>query len=169
MKKVLFMILAGIMAIGTTNAQEDKYIFNHVAIGAEVGTTGIGLELAAPLTHYVTFRTGFTTMPSFSFKDDMDYMLNDNRNEVKVKGTTNISDFKLLADLYPFKNCSFHLTGGFYAGRPNLVELKNTEPIVGNMTPGTDGVMIGEELFQGQICLLLQVFLDFLPLHSSPL
>ena len=145
MRKVLFMILAGIMAVGA-KAQEDKYVFNHLAIGAEVGTTGIGLELATPLTHYVTFRTGFTVMPSFSFKDDVNYTLDGNRNEVKMKGTTNISDFKLLADLYPFKNNSFHLTAGFYAGRPNLVEFKNTEPIMGNMIPGVDGIAIGDAL-----------------------
>ncbi|MBQ7743122.1 MAG: hypothetical protein IJT90_09400 [Bacteroidaceae bacterium] len=145
MRKVLFMILAGIMAVGA-NAQEDKYVFNHLAIGAEVGTTGIGLELATPLTHYVTFRTGFTVMPSFSFKDDVNYTLDGNRNEVKMKATTNIADFKLLADLYPFKNCSFHLTGGFYAGRPNLMELKNTEPIIGNMIPGIDGIAIGDAM-----------------------
>ena len=146
MKKCLYaFLLMGMMSVSTVCAQ-DKYVFNHLALGAEVGTTGIGLELAAPLTHYATVRTGFTMMPSFSFKDDVQYRLNGNVNEVKMKGSTNIADFKLLADVYPFKNRSFHITAGFYAGKPKLVELKNTEPIIGNMTPGTDGIMIGDNL-----------------------
>ena len=148
MRKIWFVaLLCGAFAFcGRVAAQQDNYLLNHLAVGAEVGTTGVGLEIAAPLTHYVTFRTGMTMMPSFSYKDDVSYTLNGLRNSVRVKGTTNIRDWKLLADIYPFRNRAFHLTGGFYIGKSKFIDLKNTEPIVGNMVPGVDGIEIGDRL-----------------------
>ena len=56
MKKCLYaFLLMGMMSVSTVCAQ-DKYVFNHLALGAEVGTTGIGLELAAPLTMVMSTR-----------------------------------------------------------------------------------------------------------------
>ena len=104
-------------------------IFNHVSVGAEVGTTGWGFEIASPLTHYVTLRTGFTTLPRFSIKTDVNYKVRGNQENVDVKGRVHMSDYKVLADIYPFKHSSFHVTGGFYAGLPNLGTANNTEKL----------------------------------------
>ena len=49
------------MLLATTVSAQDRQLANHLSIGAEVGTTGWGFEAAMPVTHYVTFRTGFTT------------------------------------------------------------------------------------------------------------
>ena len=62
---------AAMMLASPVVAQEG--VFNHLSIGAEVGTTGWGFEAAMPLTHFVTFRTGFTTLPRFNIKTDINY------------------------------------------------------------------------------------------------
>ena len=119
-----FGLLAILLLANPVAAQEK--VFDHLSVGAEVGTTGWGFELASPLTHYITLRTGFTTLPRFSIKTDVNYTTHGTQKNVDVKGRVHMSDYKVLADLYPFKHSSFHLTGGFYAGLPNLGTAYNT-------------------------------------------
>ena len=121
--------LVAAMLLATNAHAQDKKLFNHLAIGAEVGTTGWGFEAAMPLTHYVTFRTGFTTLPRFNVNFDIDYTTKGVEKNVDVKGRVHMSDYKLLADIYPFKHSSFHVTGGFYAGLPDLGTVRNVEPL----------------------------------------
>ncbi len=121
-----FLGLVAAMLLATNAHAQDKKLFNHLAIGAEVGTTGWGFEAAMPLTHYVTFRTGFTTLPRFNVNFDIDYTTKGVEKNVDVKGRVHMSDYKLLADIYPFKHSSFHVTGGFYAGLPDLGTVHNT-------------------------------------------
>lgn len=118
--------LVAAMLLATNAHAQDKKLFNHLAICAEVGTTGWGFEAAMPLTHYVTFRTGFTTLPRFNVNFDIDYTTKGVEKNVDVKGRVHMSDYKLLADIYPFKHSSFHVTGGFYAGLPDLGTVHNT-------------------------------------------
>lgn len=118
--------LVAAMLLATNVHAQDKKLFNHLAIGAEVGTTGWGFEAAMPLTHYVTFRTGFTTLPRFNVNFDIDYTTKGVEKNVDVRGRVHMSDYKLLADIYPFKHSSFHVTGGFYAGLPDLGTVHNT-------------------------------------------
>ena len=111
-----FLGLVAAMLLATNAHAQDKKLFNHLAIGAEVGTTGWGFEAAMPLTHYVTFRTGFTTLPRFNVNFDIDYTTKGVERNVDVKGRVHMSDYKLLADIYPFN----------YAGLPDLGTVHNT-------------------------------------------
>lgn len=127
MRRIIQLLgLVAAMLLATNVHAQDKKLFNHLAIGAEVGTTGWGFEAAMPLTHYVTFRTGFTTLPRFNINFDIDYTTKGVEKNVDVQGRVHMSDYKLLADIYPFKNSSFHVTGGFYAGLPDLGTVHNT-------------------------------------------
>ena len=130
MRKIIrLMAFAATMLLASPAGAQDSQIFNHLSIGAEVGTTGWGFEAAVPLTHFVTFRTGFTTLPRFDVKFDINYTTKGQEKNVDVRGRVHMSDFKLLADIYPFKHSSFHLTGGFYAGLPNLGTAYNKEKL----------------------------------------
>ncbi|MBQ9665846.1 MAG: hypothetical protein IJ635_05970 [Bacteroidaceae bacterium] len=140
MKKVLYLIGFVAATLLTSPASAQEKIFDHLAIGAEVGTTGWGFEVAAPLTHYVTLRTGFTTFPRISFNTDVDYTTKGTEKNVDITGRIRMSDYKFLADIYPFKNSSFHVTGGFYAGIPDLAKIYNTGVI--EVDPG-EGLEIG--------------------------
>ena len=68
----------------------------------------------------------FNTLPRFDVKFDINYTTKGQEKNVDVRGRVHMSDFKLLADIYPFKHSSFHLTGGFYAGLPDLGTVHNT-------------------------------------------
>lgn len=127
MRKVFHLLgFVAAMLQATTVFAQDRQLANHLSIGAEVGTTGWGFEAAMPVTHYVTFRTGFTTLPRFNINFDIDYTTKGVEKNVDVRGRVHMTDYKLLADIYPFKHSSFHLTGGFYAGIPDLGTVYNT-------------------------------------------
>ncbi len=144
MKKTLFAgMLTALLSVLPAAAQ-DTMMFNHLAVGAEVGTTGFGLEVAAPISNYATLRTGFTTMPTFSYKDDVDYTSYKQPETVEVEGKLHMTDWKLLADFYPIRNNSFHITAGFYVGKSELISAKNNEDIKG--LDDDEGIEIGDYL-----------------------
>lgn len=63
----MILAVAMLCGIGTAaHAQLDGGIFNHLGVGVGVGTTGIDLELAAPVTDYLQVRAGVSIMPKFS-------------------------------------------------------------------------------------------------------
>lgn len=130
MKKSIYLLGLAIVSLWSSPASAQENIFNHLSVGAEVGTTGWGFEVASPLTHYVTLRTGFTTLPRFHVNTNMDYKVREFGFEVEknvdITAKAQMTDYKLLADIYPFKNSSFHLTGGFYAGLKDLITIHNT-------------------------------------------
>lgn len=141
LKNFLLTLSLALFLMPQNSKAQDNYIFNHLSAEVEAGSTGWGISISAPLTRYVTLRTGFTSMPQFSFSGDVKYTSNGNRNEVNVKAKMHMTDFKFLAEIYPFNNCSFHITGGFYLGQEDLLKAKNTEPI----DPG-DGLEIGDQI-----------------------
>lgn len=140
MKKSLF--IACLCTILGTQANADSNIFNHLGAGFELGTTGIGFEVAAPITDYVQVRAGMAIMPSFKVKnikvnvnvDDPQWTdlqtvtgyTGEKPRDVKLDGKITKADFKLLFDVFPFKNSSFHITAGFYAGKSQLLEVYTT-------------------------------------------
>lgn len=138
MRKIFHLLGFVAIALLANPAVAQEKIFNHVSVGTEVGITGWGFEVASPLTHYVTFRTGFTTLPRFNVKFDVNYTTHGTGKTANVQGRIHMSDYKLLADIYPFKHSSFHVTGGFYAGLPNLGTAYNTEKLDVNEGEGLE-------------------------------
>lgn len=142
MKRISLFAVAALLC-ATTYAQEssDKELkyFNHLSAGIELGTTGFGVELAAPITNYATVRTGFTMMPAISYSAKIDYESNNKKDRtIDLKAKAHLTDWKLLVDAYPFKESSFHVTAGFYVGKSQFVTAENTTPLrVGN-NPGDD-------------------------------
>ncbi len=47
--------------------------FSSLSLGVEVGTTGFGIQLAAPLTHFLAIRAGFTYIPEFNQNLNINY------------------------------------------------------------------------------------------------
>lgn len=74
MRKFGLFILAAALA-AAMQAQEKKSlgsmmsknnILNHLDVGVSVGTVGIGIDVAVPVTDYVRIRTGYHFMPRFN-------------------------------------------------------------------------------------------------------
>lgn len=117
-----------VLAVGSVNAQDlnadqDKYMFNHLGGSISFGTDGIGIELATPITPYVNMRAGVSFYPKINVTvKDIDYTITGKSGKGKVEASFQKIDGKLLFDAYPFglKN-SFHVTAGLFIGRKNII------------------------------------------------
>lgn len=144
------------MTVGASAQMEDgdKQLFNHVGAGVSVGLDGIGINLATTITPYVQARMGVNFMPKIQVNNiDVDMNISgsdvqtandfinmyndlptttakiDNINppsELSMSAKMNMTDFKLLFDLYPSKTSSWRLTVGFYAGKSQFLEAWTT-------------------------------------------
>lgn len=148
------IILATFLAVSVTNsatAQDDKNLLNHLAIGVGVGSPGITVELAAPVTDYLAVRAGADIMPKLKIKTTVDIDDNKRRElnsmlqqqqqtldyfnipnpsvpgEVDVEGKLNNTTGHILFDVYPFRNADWHLTVGAYFSGKEVVNAYNTD------------------------------------------
>ena len=125
--------------------------FNHLELGVTAGSTGIGLDAAMPVGNVVRLRAGFTYMPKFEHDMNFGIQVGDEAsspeeqhtrfqemadmlekftgasidNNVRMIGEPTFSNFKLLVDVYPFRNKHWYLTGGFYVGGANIARACN--------------------------------------------
>ncbi len=114
-------------------------VFNTIELAANIGTTGLGLEIASPMTEWTKLRVGFDWMPhftipmTFNLESYDDGKINDKfqriqelmydisgmdiDKEIQMESKPNITTFRLLVDVYPFKNNRhWHFTAGFFIG-----------------------------------------------------
>ena len=125
------------------NAQDDKYLFNHLGAGVSLGLEGLGFELAVPATNWAAVRLGMSFLPqaTYSQKVDVDFGNNTTSNtEVEIEGKLKKTDFKILFDFYPIPRHSFRLTAGAYIGSKDLVTVNNKEPL----PPLATGIQLGD-------------------------
>lgn len=138
MKKCLFVVVTILFTSVAANAQlrDDKNMFNHLSLGLNLGTGGIGFEVGTVCTPYLGLRAGFEAIPSFTVSpkgianihvnlpDDYKNLPTEIKNEYPAqedmefdgKGKVTMKNGKFLVDIFPGKNCMFHFTVGFYAG-----------------------------------------------------
>ena len=73
--KKLGVFLFALFMVAAVSAQDnkslssrmaEKNIFNHMDVGVNVGTMGIGVDVAVPVGDYVRIRTGYNYMPRFT-------------------------------------------------------------------------------------------------------
>lgn len=125
-------------------------ILNKLELGMTLGTTGIGLEVASPVTKWTKVRTGISFMPSFNvpmnfgittYTDgtavnsgnfekirEMMYKLSgyEMDNIVDINGSPQMINFKFLVDVYPLcHNKHWHFTIGFYTGPKRIAKAIN--------------------------------------------
>ena len=152
-KKILTVLLA-VVTISTTTmqAQNDKkdfVAFNHLDLGVTIGSTGLGIDIASPFGNYVQVRTGFEIMPRFEMGMNFDIQSFDESgnmtegrfdrmasrleqfmgykadSHVRMNGKPTLWNFKLLVDVFPFRNKHWHITGGFHWGPSKIAEAVN--------------------------------------------
>lgn len=54
------------LVVPTASNNDSEGVFKHMDMSLNVGSTGLGLELASPLGRYLNLRTGFDYMPHIS-------------------------------------------------------------------------------------------------------
>lgn len=116
------------------------HVMDQLDVAFTLGTTGLGLEVKTPLTEWAALRLGFDGIPKFNMplsfdvatysgetgevnnfehvKDIMYDITGEEMDEtVHMNAKPNIYNFKLLVDVYPFKNDRrWHFTAGLYFG-----------------------------------------------------
>lgn len=143
---IAFSCLSG--ALAQTETKKDVLLFKHLDFAVTGGTTGIGFDIATPIVKNVQVRAGMSFMPSFTHNmtfgletygyssaegsdfgkmAELMYNLTGCKvdNKVEVEGKPKYHNFKLLVDVFPFKNKKWHLTAGFYYGNSTLAEAVN--------------------------------------------
>ena len=154
--KRLFLLssLLVLFAFGAS-AQKDLRILNHLAVGAEVGTMGVGIDVAMPVTPFVDVQAGFTMFPNIKFKTSIDLShRHQELNKIPAKGEVLMKGGKVLVNVMPLPIItSFHVTAGLYFGSTDVMGLYNTEPIPANyalalgdylLEPNSDGFIDGK-------------------------
>lgn len=123
-------------------------VFNSLEIAANIGTTGLGIELASPMTKWTKLRVGFDWMPPFTvpmtFNMDsyVDGKVNDKfatiqklmydmsgmriDKEIRMDSKPTMNTFRMLVDVYPFKDTHWHVTAGFFIGGETMGKSINT-------------------------------------------
>ena len=172
MKKILFMIgvIAASMQVTTARAQaymgtgtveDDPMIFNHLSAGVNLGTDGWGLEVAAPLTRYVTVRTGLSSIPKIGFTIDNIHVhktksasSSASTEDISLDFKLKMTNWKLLFDVHPFKTSSFRVTFGAFIGGDELLtaDYDGGRPADGDWSGYTpdhrnQGIKIGDDWF----------------------
>lgn len=145
MKKYLFItaVILTISVMANAQLRDDKNMFNHMSLGLNLGTGGIGFEVGTVCTPYLGIRAGFEAIPSFSVSPkgianihvnlpaDYQNLPEQIKNEYPVqeymefdgKGKVTMKNGKFLVDIFPGKNCMFHFTVGLYAGTRQIGNL----------------------------------------------
>ena len=153
MKKLFVIVSAMIFAVGNVSAQEDNFMFNHLSAGIGVGTTGIEIQVGAPLTDHFEVRAGYSFMPKIKFKPTIDFNSNEDflkkedgsgyYDKAEVEAKLNMGDFKLLFDYFPSSTGLFHITAGAYIGKSQLAKATTTNTFINSTYWGNSGPELG--------------------------
>lgn len=155
--RLLTLTLIGLMGTMTVQAQdkvEEFGLFDHLSAGISLGTTGIGFEVAAPVTDYLQARVGYSFMPKIKVKGDQSlkstnaiFKKDDGTgyyDEISYEGELNMNDFKLLVDFYPFKRSTFRVTAGAYIGPSKIISANTTKTFLNSTYWGNSGPELGK-------------------------
>lgn len=107
------------------NTDDFRGVFNHLGANLSVGTQGVGIGLATPLTPYLEVSMGMNIMPAIKAKGDAN--VNDITtggmtiplDKVEIKGNFARTTLDFAVNCYPFGNHnSFFVAAGFsFAGK----------------------------------------------------
>lgn len=147
MKKKL---LAALMILSALNASAlTPGIFDHLGLGVGIGTTGITIEAATPITSFVQVRAGVSIVPSITFKADADIEYSTPWQEGRVddaelKGDLGRVQGQLIFNVYPIPKCNFFIAAGAYFGGDKLIKIKGHSDELQKYASEIDGVVIGD-------------------------
>ena len=166
MKHFISAIIVSLFCFQVAQAGEpvEYGLFNHLGIGASAGTEGFGFDLAMPVVKWAAVRVGISKNPDVRYSHNIDVEVGSKSftsDEIKLEAKLNDEiNYKVLLDLYPFRNSSFHLTGGAYFGSKNFVSAYNAEPFLDEKDWGNTGVKIGEYRITTDECGNIRINLD---------
>ncbi len=127
-----------------------NHVFDKLELGLNLGTTGIGLEVATPITRWTRLRAGYDMMPHFSFKSNFDITAYSNGQvtegnfdkvkefmyelsgfemdrTVKMNNKFTLQNWRVLLDVFPIPdNDHWRVTVGLFGGSKVIGKTINT-------------------------------------------
>lgn len=147
MKKLFTAFVLGLCALMSSAQTPDLQIFNHLGLGIGVGTSGISVEAATPITPFVQMRAGVSFMPGITFNTDADFTYSvpgqatPGYGTVDLKGDLGRVQGQVIFNVYPVPKVPFYVAAGAYFGGDRLLKitghsddlanLENAEAIIG--------------------------------------
>lgn len=136
MKKILMMAILCLVFTTSGFAQFKRSAFNHVGLNAGVGTEGISIGVAAPISNFVELEAGVDILPKMlKISDKMNLTADATINvqgqtvripdsEVDVDADFSRTAFHAKANIYPFGgNSKFFVAAGFAFGGAKIAKL----------------------------------------------
>jgi len=142
-KLIIILLLLSAVSAQAQRRGRNEHVFNHLSLGVNLGTTGIGVEVGAPLGPIVSFRGGADFFPAFSVTKQINYKRPSVLNnvppalmeeryvnipeygaEVDVVGKPSLCQGKILFDIYTSRDTRFHFTVGTYFSDNIMATLK---------------------------------------------
>ena len=125
---MLFALM--LLSATTVCAQHKVKPFEHLSFSVNAGTLGVGLQVAMPVNQHLSLRTGLM-MFKYTYDYDYDQVIEYNHSggdyeydlDIPMKAKANMVNGLLLADVFPFRNKRFHVTGGFYMGTSDIIKV----------------------------------------------
>jgi len=160
-KSIIALALLGLSAMAKaqdTTIQKNGW-FNHFDVAFTVGTSGLGFDLATPMSEWTRLRVGGVFSPLYRYDASFNMEVAEGLSKaeqdrrftklsetlqaltgktpnrtIDMQGDLKMNNFKVLVDVFPFKNFrKLHLTMGFYYGNDVIVDVKNTPESVRNL------------------------------------
>ena len=136
MKKFIVLSVLCFLA-GSAMAQEEDGFFNHLSLGVQAGTAGIGAQLATPVGPNFQIRAGYAIMPPFSYSRTVDVPEHPGKHgsekganiPVDAKANLHLSNAELMFDIFPSSTGIFHITAGLLYGPKNVIKVTNTSAL----------------------------------------
>lgn len=117
------------MAIGLAalTANAGPGVFNHLGFGAGIGTSGITIEAATPITNFVNLRARVSWMPAITFNADADFtytvMSETQTGTVNLKGDFGRVQGQVIFNVYPVPKVPVYVAAGAYLGGDKLLKI----------------------------------------------
>ncbi|MGM9802486.1 MAG: hypothetical protein ACI309_09335 [Candidatus Limisoma sp.] len=126
MKQKIIAAIAAISVSFCANAIGPN-VFNHLGVNAGVGTTGISIEAATPITNFLQLRAGASFVPPIKFHttETFSYSLMGMPTETsaKVDGDFKRTQGQVILNVYPIPKCSLFVSAGAYFGGDKLIKI----------------------------------------------
>lgn len=135
-KLIPFILLTAFLALpNSMKAQEQMGVFNHLAAGFSVGTTGLSFNVASPVTDYVAVTASVDWMPDFRRNDNIQYYLYQNLREyglgewesgthdLTMKGGLGRVQGSVVLNVYPVPSSEVYVAVGAYFGGDKVLDM----------------------------------------------
>lgn len=131
MKKKLVFLCGLLLSVAMLQAQTmERGLFNHLGVGVGVGTEGVSVGVAAPLTKYLEVGAGLNIVPQIRINADLDVYQKSSPNgsgryySVDGKGEFGRTTYDFKVNCFPFPgSSSFFVAAGLSFGGKSVVKL----------------------------------------------